>query len=68
MATVLLIAVISKTPKKLKIAAIRIACLGRMARVEKQVAMAFGASVQPLTRMTPKVKTTVTASAGFRIS
>ena len=69
MATLLLISVITKTPRKLKTAAMMIAFLGLIARVEIQVAMAFGASVQPLTRMTPIVRITVTNNAGFsRIS
>ena len=37
---------------------------GRMARVTTQVAMAFGASVQPFTKITPSVNTEVTHSAG----
>ena len=65
MATVLLTTVISSTPKKLNTAAMRMALFGPMARVETQVAMALGASVQPLTRITPRVRTTVTASAGL---
>src|SRR5690606_22277701 len=63
-ATVALIMVITKTPKKLKTAAMMIAGRGPIARVEIQVAIAFGASVQPLTRITPKVNTDVTKSAG----
>ena len=37
-------------------------------RVEMQVAIAFGASVQPLTRITPNVSATVTISAGLDVS
>ena len=65
MATVLLSMVITNTPKKLNTAAIRIAGRGPIARVETQVAMALGASVQPFTRMTPKVSSTVISNAGF---
>ena len=36
-----------------------------MALVETHVAMAFGASVQPLTRITPSVKTVDTISIGL---
>jgi len=57
--------VMRKTPRKLKTAAIRIAYFAVMARVETQVAMALGASVQPLTRITPSVRTVVTANAGL---
>jgi len=68
-ATLLLISVITNTPRKLKTAAIKMAFLGLIARVEIHVAIAFGASVQPLTRITPIVKITVTNNAGFaRIS
>ena len=45
--------------RKLKTAAMRIAAFGEIARVEIQVAIAFGASVQPFTRMTPSVRITV---------
>ena len=41
---------------------------GRMALVETQVAMALGASVQPLTRITLRVRRTVTARAGLDTS
>jgi len=37
---------------------------GRIARVETQVAMALGASVQPLTRITAIVRMVVMISAG----
>ena len=64
-ATFLLMSVITRTPRKLKIAAMMIAGRGRMARVETQVAMAFGASVQPLTSMTASVRMLVRMSAGY---
>ncbi len=38
-----------------------------MERVDIQVAIAFGASVQPLTKTTPKVRRTVIKSAGLEI-
>ena len=41
------------------------ACFGLIARVEMQVAIALGASVQPFTKMTPMVKMTVTNKAGL---
>ena len=58
-------AVITSTPKKLKAAAIQMAWRGLMERVETQVAMALGASVQPLTRMTPRVSRTVMSRGGL---
>ena len=64
-ATVALTIVIKKTPRKLKTAAIKIAGFGAIARVETQVAIAFGASVQPFTSTTASVKSTVMHSAGF---
>jgi hypothetical protein len=64
-ATLLLIIVITKTPRKLNKAAMSMACLGLIARVEMQVAIALGASVQPLTKMTPMVRITVTNKAGL---
>lgn len=67
-ATLALSTVINSTPKKLNTAAIRIAAFGPMALVETQVAMAFGASVQPLTRITPVVNNTVIASAGLEMN
>lgn len=48
-----------KTPRKLNIADIVIAMRGRIARVVTHVAMELGASVQPLTRITPKVSSVV---------
>ena len=64
-ATFALSVVITNTPSKLNMAAIIIAALGLMERVEIHVAMAFGASVQPLTMMVPKVRTTVITSGGL---
>ena len=64
-ATELLILVIIKTPAKLKTALIIIALLTLMHRVVTQVAMALGASVQPLTKITPNVKSVVINSAGL---
>ena len=65
MATLELMSVITSTPRKLNMAAMMMALGARMERVETQVAMAFGASVQPLTRMTPSVSATVMASIGL---
>ena len=45
--------------------AMRTAGCAFIARVATQVAMALGASVQPLTKMTPSVKMTVMSSAGL---
>ena len=64
-ATDALIAVMTSTPKKLQIAAMTIAFRTSIARVETQVAIAFGASVQPLTRITPSVRTAATSRVGF---
>jgi hypothetical protein len=58
---------IINTPKKLKTAAIKIASLGERQRVTTQVAIALGASVQPLTKITPKVSTTAIKRSGFDI-
>ena len=41
---------------------------GDIERVETQVAMAFGASVQPLTRMTPNVSKEMMINAGLAAS
>ena len=62
------IIVMTSTPRKLNTAAIKMAARGPMARVETQVAMALGASVQPLTKITPRVKMTVTARTGLENS
>jgi BioD-like phosphotransacetylase family protein len=67
-ATFLLTRVMMKTPKKLKTAASRMASFGLMARVEMQVAIEFGASVQPFTRITPVARMTVMSKAGLLIS
>ena len=64
-ATELLILVMMSTPKKLKNALMKMARLGGMQRVVTQVAMALGASVQPLTKMTPSVRSVVIASTGL---
>lgn len=40
---------------------------GAMERVEIQVAIAFGASVQPFTRITPSVRSTVISKAGLDV-
>ena len=56
MATDELISVITRTPMKLKAAAMRIAGFASMQRVVTQVAIGVGgASVQPLTKMTARV-------------
>ena len=57
-----------KTPRKLKIALMMIAGRTFMQRVEMQVAIAFGASVQPLTKMTPRVRRTEIAIIGFVVT
>jgi hypothetical protein len=44
------------------------AFLGLIDLVETQVAMAFGASVHPFTRITPSTSTTVINKAGFDVS
>ena len=64
-ATLALMCVMINTPRKLKMALMMIAVLGGRQRVVTQVAMAFGASVQPLTKMTPSVSRTVMASIGL---
>jgi len=60
--------VITNTPRKLKMAAIITALLGLMDRVETQVAIALGASVQPFTRITPKTNKTVINKGGFVVN
>ena len=57
--------VMTSTPRKLNPALSRMAGRTRMQRVLMQVAMALGASVQPLTKMTPSVSTTVMSSTGL---
>jgi hypothetical protein len=64
-ATVAFNTVMISTPKKLKTAAIHIALRTSIDRVETQVAMAFGASVQPFTKITPNVSTVVAKKTGF---
>ena len=64
-ATELLIFVMIRTPRKLKTALIMIALLTPIHRVVTQVAIAFGASVQPLTKITPRVNRTVMSRTGF---
>ena len=59
--------VMTSTPRKLKAALIRMAGRTRMQRVLMQVAMALGASVQPLTKMTPSVNSTVISRTGFAV-
>ena len=67
-ATLALIWVMIRTPKKLQMALMIMADRTRMHRVVTQVAMALGASVQPLTKMTPSVRTTVIAKTGFEVT
>ena len=57
--------VIMKTPRKLKRALIRIAGRTPMQRVLMHVAIALGASVQPLTKITPIVSSVVMSMAGL---
>ena len=64
-ATEALSCVMMKTPRTLKMAAMMTAERTRMHRVVTQVAMALGASVQPLTKMTPSVSNVVTVRAGL---
>ena len=61
------IIVITRMPKKLQTAAIRIAARGEIDLVEIAVAIAFGASVHPLTKITPNVNIIVKKNAGFSI-
>ena len=58
---------LAPVPQQRQSAAMAIAARGRIARVEMHVAIAFGASVQPLTRITPKVSSTVISSAGLLV-
>ena len=57
--------VMMNTPRKLKTAAMMTAERTRMQRVVTQVAMALGASVHPLTKITPSVSNVVTSNAGL---
>ena len=65
LATLALKCVMMSTPRKLNAALMRIAARAGMQRVVTQVAMALGASVQPLTKMTPSVSNVVTVRAGL---
>ena len=65
--TVELIRVISNTPRKLNIAANNIDFLGESDLVETQVAIAFGASVQPFTSITPNINEVIINNFGFAI-
>ena len=67
-ATLALIWVMIRTPKKLQMALMIMADRTRMHRVVTQVAMELGASVQPLTKMTPNVRATVIAKPGFEVT
>jgi hypothetical protein len=67
-ATVALSIVMRKTPRKFITAAIAMAARIDIARVDTAVAIALGASVHPLTRITPIVRITVTASIGFDVT
>src|SRR5699024_37626 len=67
-ATELLMCVMTRTPRKLNTALIQMAWRTFMLRVPIQVAMAFGASVHPFTKMTPRVNATVTSITGFEIT
>ena len=66
-ATELLKWVITSTPRKLNTALSIMAGRGFMHRVVMRVAMALGASVQPLTKMTPNVRSTVISSTGLAL-
>ena len=64
-ATFELTMLITKTPRKLNTAARSIAALADRHLVTTQVAIALGASVQPLTSITPIVNKTATMSRGL---
>ena len=64
-ATELLIWVITSTPRKLNTALIQIAERTFIHRVAIHVAIAFGASVHPFTKITPRVSNTVIVKTGF---
>jgi hypothetical protein len=66
-ATLAFTMVINKTPKKLQMAAMMIAFRTPIDLVDTQVAIAFGASVQPFTSTTPRVKRTVMRSGIFEV-
>lgn len=57
-----------KYAEKVEYAAIIIAARGLIALVETHVAIAFGASVQPFTSITARVKIVVISKAGFETS
>ena len=57
--------VITSTPKKFMTTAMPMAIFGRKTLVETAVAIAFGASVQPLTKITPNDNTIVRNKAIF---
>ena len=59
------IKVIVKTPKKLNTAAIIIDFFGDKHLVETHVAIAFGASVQPFTSITPEINAVIIKRLGF---
>ena len=67
-ATRALSSVMTSTPRKFSAAAMRMAACGRIARVETHVAIALGASVQPLTRITPVVSSTVKRNGRLLVS
>ena len=58
----------SNSPRKLQMAAMRMAALGRIARVETTVAMALGASVAPFTTITPMLSRVTATKTGFDAS
>src|SRR5699024_9359463 len=64
-ATALLIFVITSTPRKLNTALIMIAVRTFRHRVAMHVAIAFSASVQQFTNITPSVSSTVIIRTGF---
>ena len=64
-ATELLIWVMTNTPRKLKAALIMIAVRAGRHLVVTQVAMALGASVHPLTKITPSVRSSVMTRTGL---
>ena len=55
-------------PMRLPIAAIMMALFGVRQRVVTQVAMQFGASVQPLINTTPKLKRRATYAQGWALA
>ena len=67
-ATLAFIIVMTNTPIKLNTAAMIIALRTPIAFVDTHVAIAFGASVHPFTRITAKVSRTVTARTGLDVT